>query len=244
MITATCMQQVRREQWEKSNDWGEGELDRILLGTEVLHEDLQDVSSPMVIIGTDVVNLYPSLDIKKVVGNVGEAILDSKITWQEIDFLEGARYIALNWSEEKCRSSGLKRVLPTRRYNMGSRPGLKGEGPQGGQRGDQEQWVFPHVRLRPHEKKLLIATVVEKATEAMFHHHYYTFGGQMFQQTEGGPIGLRGTCTIARLVMQMFDRKWENMLVGTGIKLELYARYMDDGRILAHPIKRGWRWVD
>ena len=192
MITATCMQQVRREQWEKSNDWGEGELDRILLGTEVLHEDLQDVSSPMVIIGTDVVNLYPSLDIKKVVGNVGEAILDSKITWQEIDFLEGARYIALNWSEEKCRSSGLKRVLPTRRYNMGSRPGLKGEGPQGGQRGDQEQWVFPQVRLRTDEKRMVLATVIQIATEAMFQHHYYGFAGKKVPAEGGGPYWVEG----------------------------------------------------
>ena len=31
MVTATCMKMVRRDLWEKSNDWGEGELDRILL---------------------------------------------------------------------------------------------------------------------------------------------------------------------------------------------------------------------
>ena len=127
------------------------------------------------------------------VGTVKEAVLESKIKWQEIDYLEGPRYILLNWSEEKCRSSGLWRVLPKRRYSRGTRPGLKGVGPQGGTRGDQEQWVFPHVRLRPHEKALLVATVVEMATEAMFQHHFYNFGGRMFQQMEGGPIGLRGT---------------------------------------------------
>ena len=89
MVTATCMKMVRRDLWEKTNDWGEGELDRILLGTEVLHEDLQDVSKPMVIIGTDVVNLYPSLDIKKVVGNVNEAILESKSRGRKLISLKG-----------------------------------------------------------------------------------------------------------------------------------------------------------
>ena len=61
-------------------------------------------------------------------------------------------------------------------------------------RGDQEQWVFPRVCLRPEEKKLLIATVVQLACEAMFKHHFYGFAEKKFQQMGGGPIGLRGTC--------------------------------------------------
>jgi len=32
-------------------------------------------------------------------------------------------------------------------------------------------------------------------------HHYYTFGGKTFHQTRGGPIGLRGTCAVARVAM-------------------------------------------
>ena len=86
--------------------------------------------------------------------------------------------------------------------------------------------------------------MIEIATEAMFQHHYYTFGEKQFQQMKGGPIGLRGTCTIARLVMQIFDRKWEGLIKGAGVKLELYWRCMNDGRIGLHPIKRGWSWVD
>ena len=29
---------------------------------------------------------------------------------------------------------------------------------------------------------------------------------------------------------------------GTGIKIDLYMRYMDDGRKMLQPIKVGWRW--
>ena len=204
MVTTNSMRRIRREKWVENSGWLGDDIDQVLYGTEVLQEDLQDMSKPMLIIGTDVVNLYPSLDIKKVVANVREAVMETKITWQELDYLEGARYIALNWSS----------------------------------------WGFPHVRLRPEEKRLLVATVIEIATEAMFQHHYYTFGGKQFQQMEGGPIGLRGTCTIARLVMQIFDRKWERLIKGAGVKLELYWRCMNDGRIGLHPIKRGWSWVD
>ena len=61
--------------------------------------------------------------------------------------------------------------------------------------------MFPRVRLRAEERRLLVATVVMLATDAMFKHHYYGFAGVKYQQKEGGPIGLRGTCSIARLVM-------------------------------------------
>ena len=242
MITMGAMRKLRRHGWEQEVKWDEDDLDRMFLGQDVLHEDLQDQTSPMTLVGTDVANLYPSLDISQVVDQVEQAILDSSITWQSVDYLEAARYIALNWTEDKCRQSGLWRVLPKRRGTRGTRPGLKGAGPQGGERGDQEQWVFPRVRLRPKEKKLLVATVVKLATEAMFKHHYYGFAGKKFQQREGGPIGLRGTCSIARLVMQMFDKQWEALVGNAGLKLSLYMRYMDDGRIFLHQIQRGWKW--
>ena len=37
---------------------------------------------------------------------------------------------------------------------------------------------------------------------------YYTFGGRIFHQAEGGQKGLRETCAVARLIMQLFDRHW------------------------------------
>ena len=244
MVTMGCMKRLRRARWEAEVLWEEGDLDRQFLDDEVLPEDKQDQSSPMIVVGTDVENLYPSLDIVKVVDTVREAVMNTKVTWEEVDYLEAARYVALNWSETQCRGSKLGRVLPYRRYVTGTRPGLKGAGPQGGLRGDQEQWCFPRVRLRVNEKRLLVATVVSIATQAMFKHHFYGFANKKFQQKEGGPIGLRGTCTIARLCMQVFDKKWGDLVGRTGLKIDLYSRYMDDGRIFLHPIQRGWRWVE
>ena len=89
-----------------------------------------------------------------------------------------------------------------------------------------------------------MATVIQIATEAMFKHHYYGFAGKKFQQKEGGPIGLRGTCTIARLAMQVFDKRWILKVEESGLQIDLYMRYMDDGRIVLYPIKRGWRWIN
>ena len=88
-------------------------------GEEVLPEDLQEQDKPMALVATDVANLFPSLDVNKVVEEVRQAILESDIQWREIDYLEAARYVALNWTEEQCRSSCLWRILPRRRYKGG-----------------------------------------------------------------------------------------------------------------------------
>ena len=64
----------------------------------------------------------------------------------------------------------------------------------------------------------------------------------MYRQMEGGPIGLRGTCSIARVTMQMFDRKWLGGLKEQGVVTELDGRYMDDGRNFLAPFRHGWRW--
>ena len=89
-----------------------------------------------------------------------------------------------------------------------------------------------------------LGTVLAIATTALFSHHYYSFGGRSFKQRSGGPIGLRGTCAIARLLMQIFDVKWEDVLRELYIQIWLAIRYMDDGRTAMPPLKPAWRWTD
>ena len=75
-------------------------------------------------------------------------------------------------------------------------------------RGDTEQWIFKNVTLTSLEKKRIVATVMLIAVEIMFSAHIYTFAGQCYKQKKGGPIGLRSTCAVARLVMSVWDSKW------------------------------------
>ena len=224
--------------------WDYRDMDRTINSEEALPEDLQDYQVPMVVMGSDVVPLYPNLDIEEVGLRVKEAVLNSNNTWDGIDDMEAVQYIALNWSEDQCRSSRLHRVLPWRRKKQGSRPGIRGAGPRGPEKGDTDQWIFPKVVLTKEDKLEIIGTVLCIATTALFKNHYYSFGGDMYRQNGGGPIGLRGTCAIARLCMQLFDVKWEDRLELLRIKTWLIARYMDDGRALMPPLKPGWRWEE
>ena len=241
-VTVNYMKKLRRRRWERSVGWDPKDTKRIFSSTEVLPEDLQDFQSPMALIGYDVVSLYPNLDVSRIAENVKEAILDSPVQWSNIDYMEAARYIALNWTKEECKNSSLYSILPRRRGRTGTRPGIRGDNPRGKQRGDQEQWVFKkNIILTDAMKKELIATVVSIATKELFNNNFYSFGGLTYHQREGGPIGLRATCAVARLCMQLFDRKWRQKLEGASLTIWLMGRYMDDGRSWLPPLKHGWR---
>ena len=121
---------------------------------------------------------------------------------------------------------------------------MRGSGPKGGKRGDQEQWEFPNIILEEWEKKEIMKMVVAIATKTMFNKHYYELNGKKYHQEEGGPIGLRGTCAVARFIMQLVDKKWETLLSSMNVDVEEIMRYVDDGRIFLYPFKAGWRWWD
>ena len=243
--TPKLMRKLRKLEWEADKRREDLEdLDRVWGGPEVLPEDLQDVEAPFVLIGCDVEALYPSLDVGRCAKEVEEEVMRSSLRWEELDYLEGARLIALNRSAEYCRSHALKRVLPVRRGRTGSRPGVTGKGPMGPERGDQEQWRFPDIILAEEEKKLMVAEVIKIMIEILFKNHLYTFGGKRYRQKKGGPIGLRATCAIARLVICAWDRKWKELITKNNITLEEYIRYMDDGRIILLPFRPGWRWSE
>ena len=94
----------------------------------------------------------------------------------------------------------LMRVLPVRRHNR--------RGPNGPEVGDQNQWALPpNVKLTKREKRMMVATVMNIAVLVLFQTHVYEFVGKFFLQKKGGPIGLRPTCAIARIVMLWWDEQ-------------------------------------
>ena len=61
--------------------------------------------------------------------------------------------------------------------------------------------------------------------------HLYSFNGKIFQQTSGGPIGLRATCACARVVMNSWDIAWMRKMEMNNVVVDLGMRYMDDIRL-------------
>ena len=189
--------------------------------------------------------LYPSLEALEVAEIVYQAVLESKVKFDNIDWLEACNYIALTSTAQESKIGPLKRILPRRRHTPGSRPGITGEDPLAKDVGAQDQGIFPTLRngLTGMEKRLLIAKVLKTSVLAMFRTHTYSFGGKYFLQVKGGPIGLRSTCCIARLVMLWWDDKLTVALMKLNIQIAAGARYMDDVRMFLRSIRLGWRLV-
>ena len=76
----------------------------------------------------------------------------------------------------------------------------------------------------------------------LFSTHVYSFGGHCYKQKEGGPIGLRSTCALARVVMGRWDRGWKEKMKESNLEVEDDGRFVDDARVFIYPLRAGWRW--
>ena len=105
-----------------------------------------------------------------------------------------------------------------------------------------ECWRDTKKDIHDAEKVRIIAYMLESLINVVMSTHIYKFGGQYFLQSEGGPIGLRSTASLASLVMKIWDLCWRQLLDEENIDLISYMRYVDDARNFARPLAEGWRW--
>ena len=115
------IKRVRRKDCSGRRDTG------VLRSYMVDNMYVQDKGEKIQIVGSDVEALYPSLHAVEVAEIVYEAVLKTKIKFQNIDWMEGCKYVALTSTEQECRLGPLRRVLPRRRATTGTRPGITGE---------------------------------------------------------------------------------------------------------------------
>ena len=140
---------------------------------------------------------------------------------------------------EEQRRFPLARILPRRKEGVGGvRPGVSFNP------NNNKCWTFPNGEWTEFEERMLVALSVQICIIAVMNTHQYSFNGKTFLQKAGGPIGLRPTCAISRVVMNTWDTRWLEKLKENGIRIKTGIRYMDDIRIFAHAIRAGWRWWD
>ena len=186
---------VRRRRVEKPTQWNGEDL---VYAEDVGNEMVQD-EVDLVVVGADVEALYPSLTDLEVAQICYEAIMNSKIKFQNVNHRKARMYIALNMSKSEQRMSSLHRVLSKRTAKGGVRLGVTADPEK------EENCVFPPVELTELEERMIVATVVKIGVIAQMNTHVYTFDGEMFLQKAGGPIGLRSTCAVARITMSTWD---------------------------------------
>ena len=82
--------------------------------------------------------------------------------------------------------------------------------------------------MTEQEKRVIMSEVMRLAVEIMFSTHVYSFGGHCYKQKEGGPIGLRSTLVLARVVMGRWDIKWKERMNDCNLEVEDEGRFVDD----------------
>ena len=78
------------------------------------------------------------------------------------------------------------------------------------------------------ERQLVMAKVMKTAVLAIFKCHTYSLDQKFYVQLKGGPIGLRSSCFVARLVMLWWDDKLFEAIEKMNLSTVAGARYMDD----------------
>ena len=90
--------------------------------------------------------------------------------------------------------------------------------------------LYLYLYFSKDEEINIFATSLEIAVIFMFTHHVYSFGGENYLQSDSGPIGLRITMAVARLVMGEFGERMREILAEADIKILLEGLFVDDGR--------------
>jgi hypothetical protein len=74
--------------------------------------------------------------------------------------------------------------------------------------------------------------------------HMHTWNGNTYLQKAGGPIVLRSTCAVSRVVMNKWDTRWLELCNRSNIKIGRSNRYMDNIQAFLKALIEGWRWRD
>ena len=101
---------------------------------------------------------------------------------------------------------GLWKLLPFRKKVGGVEPGMTSEAMIGKKGRVEDQWVFKCKEVTEDQLLEIVGRCLEIAIRTVFENFTYNFGGKIYLQKEGGPIGNRLTMACSRVVMQDWGR--------------------------------------
>ena len=136
-----------------------------------------------------------------------EALLETEINFEGVNYEELAIYIALNYSAHYKIPADVRNLIPQRNKVGGRRPGVTGNAALSGSPTiNGGQWRFTQTQFSDVEKKLLLAEAVSIGVKTVFLNHLYQSAGENPFAEE------RLSCAVARLVMNMWDRELKTIL--------------------------------
>ena len=209
------------------------------LGYKIDKDKLGDL---LVIVAADCVAMFPSMEGNNTGDIIGRMYLESDLEVKEVNWKELARYVGLLSTPSEAVQYRVRHLLPSRRYKHGPVPGLSSADVRSRNIDSDSQWVFPEITPSKYEVRCLIALALAIGIRTSFGLAVYTFGGEIFHQVKGGPIGSRLTMVAARLLMIWWDSKVADKLSQAELDNWLKGGYVDDLRFVLGLLNPGWRW--
>ena len=121
-------------------------------------------------------------------------------------------------------------------------PGMQNKEMKGKRSGGEKVWEFPEAKPTPQQERILLSKMAKIGIHVLWSNFMYEFGGDIYLQMEGGPIGARCTMAASRLVMQTWSEGYLEILERSGLTVDAIKGYVDDGRHWSDLIRRGSRF--
>ena len=179
-------------------------------------------------------------------------IQETKMRFEGIDYRWALVYLALTTTNKDRVDNKLQGILPRRKRKQGDPPTVKTAHIDE----SLERWWYPTdpAKLTQDQKKSVMSCVVEQMVRVVFSTHYYEWEGNLYQQIFGGPIGLRATGPVARIMMDWWTRQIReieeksqilaklNPVQFEPLQLYMLRKYVDDCLVVMEEMKLGVRW--
>ena len=202
----------------------------------------------LVVMSEDVVALYPSLHIEDTMCAIDEIMkrtdMSPDVEWKEI-----AKFLAVNRDNngDSEYSDCLRMFVPEASADGSQSQSQRHRGRRRTTAflttPNDNKWTWRNTR-EPSEQevKILFTEMIKIIVAFIMKNHIYSFDGKHYRQTKGGPIGLRLTGVIAKLVMIEFGKRWRQVASSCGISAIVDGVYVDDHNIATWEVKPGIRY--
>jgi hypothetical protein len=198
----------------------------------------------------DVEALYPECKKRESSEIIEKAIKESDVIFSDVNWEEAGRYVAINCTDDEIEQSNLDELVPKRTTNKGRKPKMvyldteeaERKGPDG-KKVKVPKWENVREPRDENERRLLMAKVMKIAVLVLMGNHVYRFNGKVYNQEDGGSIGLEATQGIARNVMIDWDKMMRKTLKILKIRTLMYKRYVDDINTAVVPKPAGTEYV-
>ena len=216
----------------------------------VFAQEVKDIK----VLSMDVKALYPSLKIKEVTPILEELLItaqkDKKFYIENVDWKEVGKYLAITTTKDEQERKGITSAVPKTKRATGENARGRKPGPaywesdliEKGDGTKTNKWIHASEPSE-EQKQMMLALVLMKAVETSMSNHTYRFGGKIYKQSDGGPIGDELSQAVARLVMIWWDRKFLEICTRLEIRILFFTRYVDDTNLAVLPQPAGTRFI-